>query len=109
VVALFLQDRGICVFFPASGDDKGHKCQCTAGERERKTEQFSRKPSGFLFFWFLHHFHFTEFCRTCYFEFLNYVLTKNLEIESSCFRNFYLFIFNFLKISNLNDRLLVNR
>jgi hypothetical protein len=36
-----------------------------------------------FFFWFLHHFHFNKFCRTHYFEFLNSVLTKNLEMDSS--------------------------
>jgi hypothetical protein len=40
------------VFNSASGVDKGHKCQSRAGEEERKTEQFSRKPNNFLFFGF---------------------------------------------------------
>jgi hypothetical protein len=38
----------------------------------------------------------------CYFEFWNYVLTKNLEMDSS----FLDFFFKFLKISNLTNRFL---
>jgi hypothetical protein len=72
---------------------KGHQCQSSAGEGERKTERFLRKLLGFcrsfLFFWFLHNFHFAKFCRTRYFEFFNSVLAKNLEMDSSFFRFFY--------------------
>jgi hypothetical protein len=59
------------------------------------------KSSGFLFFYFYNILHFDEFCRTHYFEFLNSVLHKNLEVYSSFFRIFY---FKFLKISNLTNR-----
>jgi hypothetical protein len=34
-------------------------------------------------------FSFSGFCRVLNFEFLNYVFTKNLEIDSSFFRIFY--------------------
>jgi hypothetical protein len=46
----------------------------------KKTKWFSRKPSNFLFRDFSNIFHVAKFSRTRYFEFLNYVLTINLEI-----------------------------
>jgi hypothetical protein len=49
----------------------------------------------FSFFYdFYNILHFDEFCRTCCFEFLNSVLTQNLEIDSSFLE---LFISKFLK------------
>jgi hypothetical protein len=41
VTALFLHDGGICAFIPASGADKGHKCQSSVGEGGQKIERFS--------------------------------------------------------------------
>jgi hypothetical protein len=68
-----------------------------------KGDWFSGKRSGFLFFTaFYTIFHFHEFCRTCYFEFFNSLLIKNLKIHSSFFRNFYFKIsqnFNKFKFS----------
>jgi hypothetical protein len=48
-----------------------------------------KEPVGFLF----SQISFTKLCRVCEFDFLNSVLTKNLEKNSSIFRIFY---FNFL-------------
>jgi hypothetical protein len=50
--------------------------------------------SDFLIFYFI------KFCRTCYFKFWNSILTKNLEMDSSFFSNFY-FIFSNLKFNRL--------
>jgi hypothetical protein len=51
-----------------------------------------------FFFQFYTIFHFTEFCTMRYFEFLNSVLTKNLEMDSSflefLFQNFENFKFD---------------
>jgi hypothetical protein len=59
-----------------------------------KTGWFLTKPNGF---------HFDEFCRPRWFNFLNSVLTKNLEVDSSFFRIFYLFfqIFENFKFDRL--------
>jgi hypothetical protein len=64
---------------------KGHKCQSSAREAEQKAERFLGKLSGFLLFLFLH----AQFCRTHYFNFLNYVSTKIVEMDSNLFRIFY--------------------
>jgi hypothetical protein len=54
-----------------------------------------KEPVGFLFSpVFSNNFAFAEFCNICYFEFLNYVFTKNLEIDSSFLK---FFISNFWK------------
>jgi hypothetical protein len=49
-----------------------------------ETERFLIKPSGFF-----HDFYttsqFDEYCRTRCFEFLNFILIKNLEMDSSVF------------------------
>jgi hypothetical protein len=51
-----------------------------------ETERVFDKTQWFSFF---HDFytilHFDEFCRTRYFDFLNSVLTKNLEMDSNFF------------------------
>jgi hypothetical protein len=65
-----------------------------------KTEWFSSKPSGFLFFFFsisIPFFNSPNFvgCVT-----LNFVLIKNIKMDSNFFRMFY---FKNLKISNLTD------
>jgi hypothetical protein len=62
-----------------------------------KPSGFSIKPSDFLFHNFYTILHFDEFCRTRCFEFLNSVLTKNLEMDYSFFR---LFISKFLNFWN---------
>jgi hypothetical protein len=56
-------------------------------------------------FYFLNIFYFVIFCRMRYFEFLNSVLIKTLEMDSSFFRIFY---FKKLKISNLTGQLFKN-
>jgi hypothetical protein len=48
-----------------------------------------KRGAVFFFHDFYTILHFDEFCRTCCFEFLNSVLTKNLEMDSSFFRIFY--------------------
>jgi hypothetical protein len=44
-----------------------------------------KDPSVFYFLGFSFSFCFYEFCRSCDFEFLNYLLIKNLEIHSNFF------------------------
>jgi hypothetical protein len=46
-----------------------------------------------FFFSFSNIFYFIEFYSTCYFEFLNSILTKIFEIDSSFFRIFYFKMF----------------
>jgi hypothetical protein len=57
---------------------------------------------------FFHNFYnilnFDEFCRMCSFEFLNLILTKNLEIDFSFLEIFILNFSNFFKISNLTAK-----
>jgi hypothetical protein len=50
-----------------------------------------------VFFGFPNIFYFIEFYSTCYFEFLNSILTKNFEIDSSFFRIFYFKMFQFFE------------
>jgi hypothetical protein len=50
--------------------------------------------SIFFLFCFSNDFAFAEFCSMCYFEFLNSVLIKNVEMDSSFLYNFY---FNFFQ------------
>jgi hypothetical protein len=58
----------------------------------------------FLFFSsFFNGFDFADFCKMCYLKNFNFVLTKNLEMDSSFFRFFISIIFKFLIISNLID------
>jgi hypothetical protein len=52
-------------------------------------------------------FQFTEFCRMCYFEFLNSILIKKFLKWTLVF--FRIFYFNFLKIPKVTDQFLVNR
>jgi hypothetical protein len=67
----------------------------------RKTKQFSRKSSSFLFFNdFYMIFHCDELSRMQYFKFFRSVLTKYFQIHSSFFE---FFISKFLKISNETD------
>jgi hypothetical protein len=54
----------------------------------KELELTARFLSIFFFYVFYNILHFNEFCRTCL-EFLNSVLSKNLEIDSSFFRFFY--------------------
>jgi hypothetical protein len=56
----------------------------------KEVELTARFLSIFFFYVFYNILHFNEFCRTCCLKFLNPVLSKNLEIDSSFFRFFYL-------------------
>jgi hypothetical protein len=67
---------------------------------------FSR--AVFIFLSFSNIFNFSDFCRICYFKFLNSVLTNNLEMDSSFFLK-YLKNFKILKISYLIGQFLKNR
>jgi hypothetical protein len=79
-----------------------------------KTDWFSMKPRGFSikpsdFLFFFHDFytilHFDKVCRTHCFEFLNFILIKNLKMDSNFFRIFY---FKKFKFPNLSGRFLKN-
>jgi hypothetical protein len=80
MVVLFLHNGGIYAFFWHGELIKGTSAKA-ALERGTKIKRFLRKSS--VFFQFYTIFHFTEFCTMRYFEFLNSVLTKNLEMDSS--------------------------
>jgi hypothetical protein len=54
---------------------------------------FSR--AVFIFLSFSNIFNFSDFCRICYFKFLNSVLTNNLEMNSSFFLKYFKKIQNF--------------
>jgi hypothetical protein len=61
----------------------------------KKTGGFLENQTVFFFQDFFNIFQFAEFSRTRYFKFLNSVLTKHLEIDSSFFKIYYLKKFNF--------------
>jgi hypothetical protein len=92
----------LCAFILTSEADKGHKCQSNAGE--------GMKNRAVLFFpGFYIIFHFAEFCSTCYFEFLNPVLTKKILKWALVFvRIFYFNFFQFFKNFKF-DRPVFNR
>jgi hypothetical protein len=66
----------------------------TTEKRKNKLDEKSRIEGTQIelfsfFFYFYNILHFDEFCRTRYFEFLNSVLHKNLEVYSS-FLDFFI-------------------
>jgi hypothetical protein len=73
----------------ASGADKGHKCQRSAGEEEQKNR-------AVFFFWGVSTPFFTSlnFISRVTSIFFNSVLIKNVEMDSSFFYNF---LFQFFK------------
>jgi hypothetical protein len=68
-----------------------------------------KEPVGFYFSDFSNIVHLTEFCRTRYFEFLNSVLTKTIEIDSSFLEFFISKFYKFLKNSNWTNWFSINR